>query len=170
MNIQYTKFTDRLFAGIIDGVVILPISVASTLLVDVNSQVSFLISGVFEAAIFYFYSIFMHFRYGQTFGKMALNIKVIHANEKNISISLRQAFMRDSVPLVLDILIFLTAAITLLSIGEVYSKNLFGLPIIVWFFIELITMLTNKRRRAAHDFLANTVVVMAKKEKLSPTI
>jgi uncharacterized RDD family membrane protein YckC len=28
-----------------------------------------------------------------------------------------------------------------------------------WFITEVVTMLTNKKRRALHDFIANTVVI-----------
>lgn len=34
-----------------------------------------------------------------------------------------------------------------------------ALPCLIWYFLELVTMLTNRKRRALHDFIAGTVVV-----------
>jgi uncharacterized RDD family membrane protein YckC len=36
----------------------------------------------------------------------------------------------------------------------------------VWIWIELIVMLTNRRRRALHDFIAGTVVIRRRVEAL----
>jgi hypothetical protein len=50
------------------------------------------------------------------------------------------------------------------ALGSYRSLFWFGGAMMIWALLEFITMLTNKRRRAIHDFIAGTVVI---KEPLS---
>jgi uncharacterized RDD family membrane protein YckC len=112
----------------------------------------------------------MHGKYGQTFGKWACKVKIVtFKNEKNINF--RIALLRDSIPIVLFML-FLGAEFYLIIVGkltvtELYRPTpesaqiqlyLYLIPLL-WFVAELVTMLTNKKRRALHDYIAGTVVV-----------
>lgn len=111
------------------------------------------------------YSVFMHYRYGQTLGKMALGIKVVHANEVD-GLSLKQAVLRDTPWLILEV-IGLLLLLTGFQDGNTEADWLYVIQSIagnaatLWLVLELLTALTNSRRRAIHDFLANTVVVKA---------
>ncbi len=156
---KYTSFWDRLFAGIVDGIVFIPLGIIQLYFLDVDSpQTAFFIVALVNAALFYGYSIIMHHKFGQTLGKMALSIKVIDEDEETMNITLKQAFLRDCIPLAFDLIIFTTALVSLVRTDH-FDDSYFDLPETIWFLVELITMMTNSKRRAAHDFLAKTVVV-----------
>ena len=120
---------------------------------------------VITYSAYWLYSVLLHAKYGQTFGKMAIGVKVLDVTEGRLP-TLRQAFIRDSGYIVLNTfamfyLIYLVLAgqytpaaeITLLP-GQILVWASLG-----WFLLEIITMATNDKRRAFHDFLAKTVVV-----------
>ena len=110
----------------------------------------------------------MHGIKGQTIGKIICKVKVYDKSEGPLS--LKQAVLRDIVPIVSNII----SSLYLFSNVDNYYKYLTGrimhlglLPkwIVIllmmhsiWFFIEIITMLANKKRRALHDYLAGSVV------------
>ena len=166
---KYRTFWPRFWAGFVDGGIFLIVG---------------LLYGYFEASIegkvlstllfilisysYLIYSVSLHGYFGQTLGKKVYDVKVLDVSESKMAF--RQAFYRDVVPIVF---------VSLSVITEVYSKNT-GLPkqalvgessILLlllavvplanslWFLAEVITMLTNKKRRAVHDFIAKTVVV-----------
>lgn len=158
-TIRYTSFWDRFLAGFIDGLVFLPLGFleAPLIMASPTPSVLFLIS-VFNAIIFYSYSVLMHYHYGQTLGKKAMSIKIIHANEEDMEISLRQAFIRECVPIFLEASLLFIALFSLLSTNT-FSDEYLDYPAFIWFIVEVITMLSNEKRRAAHDFMANTVVI-----------
>lgn len=156
---KYTSFWDRFFAGVVDGLVFIPLGIIQMIFIDFDtSQTVFYILAVVNSTIFYCYSILMHHKYGQTVGKMALSIKVIDADEENMNITLKQAVLRDSIPLAFEVVILITALISLLNTNY-FDDSYFDYPETMWFVIEILTMMTNAKRRAAHDFLARTVVV-----------
>jgi hypothetical protein len=97
---------------------------------------------------------------------MAVNVKVINVTGDKLSMS--QALRRDIVPLSFF-------ALSLAFVGPkilhgIYPQNpafvrfdfVFFLTLFTgmgWFFAEVVTMLTNKRRRAIHDYIAGSVVI-----------
>jgi uncharacterized RDD family membrane protein YckC len=90
-------------------------------------------------------------------------IKVLDATEtKNISI--KQSIARDSVYLIVQLIAlsyFLVQSFTQNN-NEIFINDFndfSSTPLLVWTLLELITMLTNSKRRAVHDFLAKSVVV-----------
>ncbi len=115
---------------------------------------------------FTIYAIFMHGYFGQTLGKMFMNVKVIkHDTETDINI--KQALRRESVNLVLNIswvLVILVIGISVEITGSI-SENMsyavigFGILAMIWGISEFITMLFNDKRRAIHDYIGKTVVV-----------
>jgi len=112
----------------------------------------------------------MHGKYGQTFGKWACKVKIVtFKNEKNINF--RIAILRDSIPIALFVLVliaeFYLIIVGKLTLTELYRPTpesikiqfyLYLIPML-WLVAELVTMLTNKKRRALHDYIAGTVVV-----------
>lgn len=115
------------------------------------------------------YGIAMHGLYGQTLGKFVCQVKVLDKSEKPLQ--MRQAFYRDVVP------IFLFLPLSVYQIGNVMKghiadKGLQTFPHVwpfatigfFWFLLELITMMTNRKRRAVHDFIAGSVVVTSSPE------
>ncbi|WP_133273491.1 RDD family protein [Hymenobacter radiodurans] len=139
----------RVIAALFDGAVVatplLAIS-ANTGITEEDSVALFVASHIIPIV----YSVLMHYKYGQTLGKMAVGIKVIDVSETR-GISLKQAILRDSAWIVLQ-------TFSLLSIGGSITQSASSL----WALTEIITMFTNSKRRALHDFIAGTVVVRVK--------
>jgi len=156
MDDKYKTFWSRLWAGILDGLVL-----GFTLM-----GISFFIPnlGLFQglqaelmvvAPTLYF--TICHWRFGQTWGKKLNHIVVLDVSEKKL-LNFHQALSREIVGW-LEILNFIFP----------YINRVFPLITIIlgwlaalWFPIEVITMLSNKKRRALHDLLANSVVVREK--------
>ena len=99
--------------------------------------------------------------YGQTIGKMVTRVKIVDAKTHN-PISFRHAIMRDSIP-TLFIIAFTVYHAYYFSIGttSIPPRGLALLTsmFLLWYAVELFTMLTNEKRRALHDFIAGTLVV-----------
>ena len=98
-------------------------------------------------------------RFGQTVGKMATNVKIVSAKDETQLIGYRGAFLRD-LPL------FIVQAIGVLYVvvsddisHESAGALILAFATLTWLIAELISMLTNPRRRAIHDFIAGSVVV-----------
>jgi len=124
-----------------------------------------------ESLAWLVYTVTMHARFGQTVGKMATRVRVVDFQTER-SISWRQAWLREVVPVLLsvgflgwDVFLILTGRVSpsALASGEAPTVNrttwLLGALPLLWFVAEVVTMLTNKKRRALHDFIAGTVVV-----------
>ena len=95
------------------------------------------------------------------------NVKVMNVSETAIP-SLKQALLRDVGYIAMDMLtlayfIYLVLA-QKYSTGQQQLENalpgtLLTIAGAAWFFLEIVTMLTNDKRRAFHDYIAGTVVV-----------
>ena len=119
-------------------------------------------------AILCVYTIFLHGKYGQTVGKMVTRVLIVDARTCG-NISFRHAFLRDGIAILFMVpLIAIDAHELALSkmknepwpSGEASTVSSWALlVVVVWLLAEVITMLTNTRRRAIHDFVAGTVVV-----------
>lgn len=109
------------------------------------------------------YSIISHYKYGQTIGKWVAGIKVLDISEtKNINI--RQSILRDSFYLTIELIGFFYFLFMVVKNGDssYFLVGFYGfadIPFLIWTLLELITMLTNNKRMAIHDFLAKSVVV-----------
>lgn len=161
---RYRTGLKRLWAAIVDWIVFLPLLLVAKWLYQTTSNVSILFACetffVFAPLV---YSVILHYKYGQTIGKWAATVKVVDVSETR-TLTLRQALYRDSFYLLVSIigLVYYTILLTrtddpisVLNDYSSFSDN----PVFWWTLIELITMLTNARRRAVHDFIAKSVVV-----------
>ncbi len=122
-------------------------------------------------------TLYMLKRWGQSPGKMAMGIKVVTADYQPIG--WRHIFLRN----LLDILqslgyltkVFLVAFgildLNLKILGDSvlppdtfkFMSDKFKNLMMFWTFSEILVLLTNDRRRALHDFLAGTVVIVEEK-------
>ena len=163
---RYSTFWPRFWAGIVDAIVFLPLGLLDRWLLDPARPAAVLLAwAALSYSAFWMYSVILHARYGQTLGKMATGAKVLDVSEESIP-SLRQAFVRDIGNVVMSSLAFLYLAQLVLSGRYATSVEVSATPssILViaagaWFLLEVVTMLTNKKHRALHDFIARTVVV-----------
>jgi len=122
-----------------------------------------------NAVQFSIYVILMHGYFGQTLGKKVMKIKVLN-HDTETDINIKQALIRESVNLVLNIfwaLIILLIIISFKMTGAIYNGLYYAMMIFsilstVWGVSEFVTMLFNDKRRAVHDYIGKTVVVRTK--------
>ena len=159
---RYSTFWPRFWAPSIDSIILYPITGLLPLAAFYIFPSALNILSIFTTLIYYAYSIYFHGTRGGTIGKLKCKIKVVSARGER-RIGLKEAFLRDSIPLILSIALYsYILFVEPSSMGE--SRYLQIVPAIFgfWFLAEIITMLTNKRRRALHDFIAGTVVVRSR--------
>ena len=108
------------------------------------------------ATVFYF--ILLHYGYGQTIGKKAVDVKVVDDSESPINFG--QAVLR-SLPQLIPTLF----TVTLLTPNyypdestQIISAVIFGAAG-VFNIADIVVCLTNDKRRALHDIIAGTVVI-----------
>jgi uncharacterized RDD family membrane protein YckC len=122
------------------------------------------------------YFLFYEGRYGQTIGKRLMRIRIVKRNGD--AIGWREACLRNSVTILFAAIHTVTLFIALIAIADhdfynvgwtVRTQNLFALRPAsltwsdtvgeIWTWSEVIVMLSNRERRALHDFIAGTVVI-----------
>jgi len=167
---KYRTFWRRFWAGWIDSFIIHPIEwINPWVFAYIGAVPLLLLWYVLYSFAFVAYSVFMHARYGQTIGKMVCGVVVRDLSEAPLSV--RQAALRDIVPLVL-LPISLAVDLPDLLQGLNPSRQerftsgpphwltlVLGSIFLLWSAAEVITMLTNKKRRAVHDLIAGSVVI-----------
>ena len=167
MNIppRYQTFGKRFLAGIVDSIVFIPLMVADHFILQEGRPIPLLAGWAIISFMSYsVYSVVMHARYGQTLGKMATKVKVLAATETSVP-GFKRSLLRDSVYIVMMIVSLFWFIVILLQDGfsaaylESNVSLVIGLFSVGWFFLELVTMLMNPRRRALHDYIGGTVVV-----------
>ena len=118
-------------------------------------------------------------KYGGTPGKLLLKIKIVKLNGQ--AVGYKEALLRYSVLFIFSTLLSLLLIITVLQISdsEYFSMNwqergqyilhkaspwyfYINIMLNIWIWSEFIVMLTNKQRRALHDFIAGTIVIQRK--------
>ena len=172
---QYAGFWKRFGSYWIDVLVMIPI-IAFVFWGNEQSrlfQIYYLIPGLLFGLWFHVYLVK---RYGGTPGKLLLKIKISKVDGSDVGY--KESLLRYSVLFVLTMLT--SMPIMLISVGmsdaEYFSYNwtqralaltemapgwysFATITMNVWIWSEFIVMLTNKKRRAIHDFIAGTVVI-----------
>lgn len=163
-NGKYRTSFRRILAAFIDALVLGPLSFISYLIYKKSSNQTVLFTTyAVETMIPIFYSIIFHFKYGYTIGKYLVDVKVLDLTESKL-ITFKQSLYRDSFYLIITIGTIIYSGVIFLKSSNLessvkISSNFFHFPVPYWTIIEIITMMTNKKRRALHDFLAGSVVV-----------
>ena len=172
----YAGFWRRALSLIIDAVIIIPPVIAiHVYVVPLSIKAAFLaylLSGLLATA----YPVVFHARWGQTIGKMVTGIRVIRLDGKPIH--LREAFLRSSVDII--IWLFFIAGVTYMFLAwegpplnsmsyndrvHLFSRlnpteKIYRVAADVWTLSEIVVLLFNKKKRAVHDFIAGTVVIV----------
>jgi uncharacterized RDD family membrane protein YckC len=163
---RYQTFWRRFAAGIVDGVIFIPLGLADSWIWDHVAPGPILVPWLVAYSMSYFlYSVLLHGRYGQTLGKRLLGVKVFDVS--GAKLSMRQAFLRDSVWIALTLYGLVNDVSLVIEGKNPYDlERGFDVALLVslfaggaWFILELVTMLTNRKRRAVHDFIAGSVVM-----------
>ena len=160
-SLKYNTFWPRFWSPTIDSIVLWPLTVLIPVILEstiFKTQTASWVIACLGSAIQFSYSIYLNGKYGGTIGKLKCNLRILdHKTERPISF--QQAILRDAIPLVLIITLCVYSIITPSRLEgmtlPLYISAAFGL----WFLAEILTMLTNSKRRALHDFIAGTVVV-----------
>ena len=178
---RYSTFAPRFWTGFVDGCVLWPIGFAASTLLWLNiPRVLAALVIVLESLTWLVYTVMMHVRYGATIGKMVTKLRVVDFRTEG-RITWRQGWLREGLPmalslgcLVYEVYSLLTGRLSAGGVAngeELFSNKTFwilnGLPTL-WFLAEILTMLTNEKRRALHDFIAGTIVVRTNVEEAAP--
>jgi uncharacterized RDD family membrane protein YckC len=169
---RYRTFGPRFWTWPVDSCVLLPLSTAISMLESLNlPRVLAALLVIIESLAWLIYTVTMHARCGQTVGKMVTKVRVVDSRTEG-KISWRQASIRDGIPMILSLGLvayevygILSGRFTVRSFENSQAFNNNGLILFLtvipglWFLAEVLTMLTNRKRRALHDFIAGTVVV-----------
>ncbi len=164
---KYQTAGRRFAAGFVDGLVFMPLGWVDAWIGGPTRSTAVLIGWLLISyPAYWLYSVLMHAFYGQTLGKMALGVKVLDVSEE-APISLQQAFWRESIYVAINTMAMVISIYYVLNRGFINmnpnsiapAEWILAIATWVWFVGEILTCLTNKKRRALHDFIAGTVVV-----------
>ena len=158
---KYQTGLKRFWAAVIDSIVFSPLIFFQIYFFGENTSGNGIILWtIFFTLISTFYSVILHYKFGQTVGKWAVGIKVVDVSETR-KLSFKQALYRDGIYILIEIV----AIVYFIFQPEPFATNaalyydFTGYAQTIWILIELITMFTNNKRRALHDYLGNSVVV-----------
>jgi uncharacterized RDD family membrane protein YckC len=165
---KYKTFWPRFLAAIVDSLVFIPLEIADYFIrenYNIINDAAIYFWFILASLAFMIYSVLMHGIYGQTLGKMAMNVKVLDISENKLS--MLQALKRDIIPIILTcicIAIVLLQSINYTgtnasSITYNIASYLIEYVGFAWFIAEIVSMLFNDKRRAIHDFIADSVVI-----------
>lgn len=165
-SLKYSTFWPRVGAVFCDGIIFTIVLYVECLLFGIEFSQTDKFLQACNAVQVSIYTLLMHGFYGQTLGKMLLDIKVVNAADE-ADIGLWQALRRESVTLLLNsvwALLVLFVAVVMYLDGFVpdhinYLVLGFTALVTLWFVAELLTMLLNNKRRSLQDFIGKTVVI-----------
>jgi uncharacterized RDD family membrane protein YckC len=169
-DFRYRTGWRRFWATFIDGFVLQPLMWLNDWIWSAFHTPLLLVPWfVLYSISFVAYSVLLHWRWGQTLGKRVTRVRV-HSLSGG-PLSLRQAAMRDILPLISLVVVLLdlpdvahgknpyqeAAAAGLAGLSTFQLVMVWSMP--AWWILEVVTMLSNSKRRALHDFIAGTVVM-----------
>lgn len=168
---RYSTFGPRFWTGWVDSCVLWPINLTTSILLTWKlPAVGAAIVIVLQNVVWVSYSVAMHTKYGQTYGKMVCKVRVVDHRTEG-AVTFLQALVREGVPIAASCVVIVYEMRGLINgtlSGEALSGSGLGqdrmfwllstIPLF-WFVAEVVTMLTNEKRRALHDYIAGTVVV-----------
>jgi uncharacterized RDD family membrane protein YckC len=164
---KYDTFWRRFGALIIDGFALTVLSLTFGLIFWADTKLMQTINTTIISNITYVYSVLMIGKYGQTFGKMAMGVKVVD-NDTGGKVDFNQAFKREMIPIFLVNTSIISKIIIFNDIDlRTYELSTLGYIIVflpsfmsfIWSITEILTMLLDQKNRALHDKIADTVVV-----------
>ena len=175
-EIEYAGFSLRLIANIIDMFIISIFFMPVFYLLKMNQNYLFgLMLVSFISLPIYF--IYFHTKSGATPGKSIIGLKIVKLDLSNLK--LKDAVLRSSGDILFSIMNLIWLAITIgyfihkeaftsEKLTYYYFIGIFGSLYFVairflekiWFWSEVAFVLTNAKKRAIHDYIAGTVVVV----------
>ncbi|GEM_PF-1779365 len=173
----YRTLPLRILSGFIDFGIIIIFNFISLFVSHLFNQSFSFILDVFISLLFlYFYNIFMTYKFGGTFGKLVVGLRILNVKETE-ALNLLACILRESINILISILyigsiiyIFIMEKKVNVILYTYYAKNFITLKIFdfvasYYYLIEIISALLNNKRRAIHDFFGGTVVKKVEKQK-----
>jgi uncharacterized RDD family membrane protein YckC len=175
--LRYAGFWRRFGAYWLDVLVLLPLTGLALWMGEQTRlfQLYYFVPGLAIGLLFHVYLVK---RYGGTPGKLMLKLRI--ARLDGSAVDYREALIRYSVLFVLATLTSIAMLIGTLAMADAeyfslgfQARNVrlmdlaphwftpVNILLNIWIWGEFVVMLTNKRRRALHDFMAGTVVIHA---------
>ncbi|MBC7918984.1 MAG: RDD family protein [Rhodoferax sp.] len=175
---SYAGFWRRFGAFWLDFIVYLPVIIFSVWLMS-KTQAALTIWLLPGAAIGVWFSVYLVKRYGGTPGKLIMGLRIVRVDGSTIGY--KEAILRYLPLFALALLMSIAYMLGSWRLSDVEYMSLawnerqgrlaelapsWYRPAYVleqiWIWSEFVVMMTNKKRRALHDFLAGTVVVKVK--------
>ncbi len=172
----YAGFWKRFCAGVADAFILMPLAFLFIWLEGFDRTIAIVIT-IPSSVLFWMYHVCFNARLGGTPGKLAVGIRITKPDGSRISWP--EAWKRSSVDIVLGLLVLVVEIWALTQVDpELYASlrwverahllqeqspgwySSFDVVMQVWVWSEVVVLLCNKRKRAIHDFIAGTVVVM----------
>jgi len=174
-NNVYADLWTRIAARIVDLVVMLPVA-GLILYINGLSKDAYFYAILPNLAIYIWYEVYLVKRYGGTPGKLIMGIKIVQKNGDDVD--WHASFMRYLVTFCLSlsgifIMMWTLGLIddaTYVSMGFMKRTQLLSeinplmskiqtFTSLAWTLAGIIAILSNKRKRAVHDYIAGTVVI-----------
>jgi uncharacterized RDD family membrane protein YckC len=174
---RYAGFWRRFGAYWLDVLVMAPVT-GLFLWVMANSRLGYAYLSLPAILLAIYLNVFFVVKYGGTPGKLLAKIRIVKLDGSPVGFD--EAAIRYSVMCILGILSSLAMVIAATRISDAEYLDLgftsrslkmaelapswnrsVNIVTQIWIWGEFIVMLTNKRRRAVHDFMAGTIVVRA---------
>jgi uncharacterized RDD family membrane protein YckC len=174
----YAGFWTRLGSLLLDFLILLPY-VFLILYINGLSTNAYYFTFIPGLIFHFWFSIYLVKKYGGTPGKLIVGIKIIKLD--GTGVTWREAILRQIVNFILAIFGSVITIIALSKADIEYYESLtwitkqqylFALiPVLfkiytwtnnIWVYSELLVLLFNKRKRALHDFIADTEIVKTK--------
>jgi uncharacterized RDD family membrane protein YckC len=163
---RYRTFWRRFWAGWLDGLLLTLFGRAAYFLTGGSDLEGYSALGLTVSLriVGILYVVGGHALFGQTLGKRACRVLVLDLDGQVPG--WRRAALRDAFPILLAIAATIGEYQQLVVHGWSWHEaesaseySLAGVAPAAWFVLELVTMLSNRRRRALHDYIAGTVVI-----------
>lgn len=175
-QLVYAGFWRRLGAYVIDFAIVAPLGLLTLKLIYVSRD-AYLVGLIVGALIAILFHVYLVKRFGGTPGKMVLGLRITRLDGSPVGY--KEASIRYSVLFVISILLSVPLLMNLFGMSDAeYAAFASAKPSLrslevgapawyqplqyfgsIWVYSEFIVLLTNKKRRALHDFMAGTVVI-----------
>jgi len=171
----YAGFWRRLCSFYVDVLIIVPLGIFFVWLEGFDRTLSIFIVAI-SSVLFAMYNVFFNARFGGTPGKLALGIRITKPDGSRIG--WKEAWKRSAVDLVFSFFVLVLQVWSLFLVDpadyasmkwlqrgslvlKYYPDSYHTIQMFqnIWIWSEFVVLLFNTRKRALHDFIAETVVI-----------
>ena len=179
-NEKYQTVRLRFWAAFIDSLVLAPVSaiMLSLFIFVAHPPITYFLYSILGSFFLVAYNVLMVYYKGGTVGKLVMGLQVVHFQTEG-KVDIMQSIFREALN-ILSLLFLVFAVISVFNSNTntadiINSKNQnsiytsYSLVSGIVVLCELVTALFNKKKRAVHDFLGQTVVII-KTDKINKVL